>query len=104
MPNLDDLTCQSFRELLNGVFEVRGASGSPIALKLIGVNEKRESPGHEQFSLTFRGPREPALDQRIWRFEHHAMGSQDLFAVPIGRDGEGMLYEVIFNRVKRARQ
>jgi len=103
MPGLDDLNCQSFRDLLNGVFEVHGASGAPVALKLIDVNEKRESPRLEQFSLVFRGPREPALPQRVWRFEHPALGPRDLFAVPLGPDGEGMLYEVVFNRVRPAR-
>lgn len=100
MAGLDDLNCQIFRDLLNGVFEVHAASGVSVALKLIDVNEKRESPRLEQFSLTFRGPREPALDQRIWRFEHPELGPRDLFAVPLGPDGEGMLYEVIFNRVR----
>ncbi|MGD0046437.1 MAG: hypothetical protein ABSE42_05415 [Bryobacteraceae bacterium] len=103
MPGLDDLNCQIFRDLLNGVFEVQDAFGAPVVLKLIEVNEKRESPRLEQFSLTFRGPREPVLAQRIWRFEHPTLGPRDLFAVPLGPDGEGMLYEVIFNRVRRAR-
>ena len=100
MPSLDDLNCQSFRDLLNSVFEVHGASGAPVALKLIDVKEKAEAQGIEQFSLAFRGPREPVLDQRTWRFEHPALGPRDLFAVPLGPDGEGMLYEVIFNRVR----
>jgi hypothetical protein len=104
MPGLDDLNCQSFRDLLNGVFEVRDASGTPVALKLIDVNEKRDSPRLEQFSLVFRGPREPALEQRIWRFEHPALGPHDLFAVPLGPDGEGALYEVVFNRFRTPRQ
>ena len=104
MPSLDDLNCQSFRSLLNDDFEVCGASGESVALKLIDVKERSESPLHEQFSLTFRGPREPELDQRIWRFSHPALGPNELFAVPIGPDSEGMLYEVIFNRINRGRQ
>jgi hypothetical protein len=81
MPGLDDLSCQRFRGLLNGVFGV-----------------------HDAFGASVRGPRQPALAQQIWRFEHPAPGAHDLFAVPLGPDGEGMLCDVIFNRVRSIRQ
>jgi hypothetical protein len=50
----------------------------------------------EQFSLHLRGPRTPALPQRIYRLEHAQLGALDLFLVPIGRDGSGMTYEAVF--------
>jgi hypothetical protein len=103
MLGLDDLNCQMFRDLLKGIFEVH-ADGVPVALQLIEVNEKCTSPRLEQFALTFRGPCEPALAQCIWRFEHPKLGPRDLFTVPLGPDGEGMLYEVIFNRLRSAGQ
>jgi hypothetical protein len=99
MPSLDDLNCQMFRDSLRSDFAVRAASGATIALRLLEVNEK-QAPGLEQFSLTFRGPLAPMLEQRIHRLEHSVIGSRDLFVVPIGPDGEGMLYEVIFNRLR----
>jgi hypothetical protein len=34
--------------------------------------------------------------QRIYRIEHHAMGTFELFLVAIGPDGTGMLYQAIF--------
>jgi hypothetical protein len=48
------------------------------------------------FSLVFRGPLEPILPQRIYRFEHDALGEFDLFIVPIGPDESGMQYEAVF--------
>jgi len=104
MTSLDDLTCQVFRDLLHSLFHVHDPSGSPLVLQLIDIKERHDSPRLEQFSLTFRGPLHPALPQRIWRFEHPALGPRDLFAVPIGPDSEGMLYEVIFNRIRPAAQ
>jgi len=48
------------------------------------------------FSLTFRGPGEFVLPQRIYHLEHEEMGALTIFLVPIGPDGEGMQYEAIF--------
>ena len=101
MSTLDDLNCQSFREVMESDFEVRHQGGS-VALKLVEVFEKNESPRFEQFALTFRGPLEPLLPQCIHRFEHPVLGPRDMFAVPLGPDGDGMQYEVVFNRRRRA--
>ena len=48
------------------------------------------------FALVFRGPLEPILPQRIYRFEHDSLGAFDVFIVPIGRDESGMHYEAVF--------
>ncbi|HEY4095926.1 MAG TPA: hypothetical protein VGM33_10465 [Baekduia sp.] len=48
------------------------------------------------FSLTFRGPREPLLPQRIRRLEHAAVGPLELFLVPIGQDATGTRYQAVF--------
>lgn len=100
MPSLDELNCQLFRDSLHSDFTVLREAGESVALTLIEVHEKLDAPTLEQFSLTFRGPLTPTLDQRIHRFEHSAFGPQDFFIVPLGPDQEGMLYEVIFNRVR----
>jgi hypothetical protein len=49
------------------------------------------------FSLVFRGPRDPALPQKIHSLNHAALGVLQIFLVPIGPDGVGMRYEAIFN-------
>lgn len=49
------------------------------------------------FSLVFRSPLPGHLPQAIYALEHAALGTLELFLVPIGpRDG-GMCYEAIFN-------
>ena len=50
----------------------------------------------EPFSLVFRGPMQPVLNQRVFRLEHAEMGQLDVFLVPIGPDNEGMRYEAVF--------
>jgi hypothetical protein len=61
--------------------------------------ERHPGPRQQPFSVYFRGPRTPVLPQRIYRIEHHGMGSFDLFLVPIGPDPKGgwMVYEAVFN-------
>ena len=56
-----------------------------------------ESSGRVPFSLVFRGPREPVLPQRIYRFENEALGDFELFIVPIGPDESGMRYQAVFS-------
>lgn len=49
------------------------------------------------FSLVFRGPKEPILNQSTYRLDNKAMGFLRIFLVPIGPDAEGMRYEAVFN-------
>jgi hypothetical protein len=50
------------------------------------------------FSLVFRGPMEPILQQQIYRLECKGLAEPlDLFLVPIGPDASGMRYEAVFN-------
>jgi len=37
------------------------------------------------------------LQQAIYRFEHEAIGSFEIFIVPISRTAEGVSYEVVFS-------
>ena len=38
-----------------------------------------------------------SLPQGTFRYEHPVHGPLDLFTVPVGPDGQGMCYEIIFN-------
>lgn len=64
-------------------------SASPIA-----------SPGalaRPAFSLLFRGAGPGELPQSTYTLAHATLGSLAVFLVPLGPDGQGMLYEAIFN-------
>ena len=77
-------------------------AGTPSAeLELVGVLD-RSTPQHINFSLVFRGPHQPLLQQRIYSLEHDALGCLDLFIVPVKRDAQGLQYEAIFNRMNES--
>jgi len=70
-------------------------------LKLVEVRDlgRRPTAGGElsNYSLTFLAPAPDVLPQAIYHLEHAALGSMDVFLVPIGRSAEGVRYEAIFN-------
>lgn len=98
MKTIDSAT---FSQHLHTSFRIPAGNGEPIVLELIEV-EDRSSPQMEQFSLLFRGPLEPALDQGIRELEHAELGPMALFLVPVGpnRAGTGMRYQAVFNRIR----
>ncbi len=98
---LDKLTREDFAKHLNQHFWLRSDAGE-VQLELIEAAAFHASGTlpdgtRAPFSVVFRGPKEPALAQMTYQFEHQAMGSLELFMVPIGPDDQGMLYEVVFN-------
>ena len=90
---LESLTAEDFRPHVGGGFRL---ADEPVEWELIEVTAQKGSaqPGSRaSFSVVFRGPRQPVLDQRIRRLEHDTMGVLELFLVPVGPDDAGMLYE-----------
>jgi hypothetical protein len=76
----------------------READGPRLELRLSDVrsNGLRGGDGRTQFSVHFRGPRDPILPQMIYRLENPGTGVLELFLVPIGRDDAGVIYEAVF--------
>jgi hypothetical protein len=94
--DLASLTAEDFRACLEAQFSV---PEGPIECELIEVNEfagEVTSAPRAPFAVVFRGPLEPFLPQGMHRFEHEALGSLDLFLVPIGPDDGAMRYEAVF--------
>jgi hypothetical protein len=93
---LDPLTAEDFRPHLGTGFRL--ASG-PLGFELIEVTtlSQTRSPGvRAPFSLIFRAPSEPILQQGIQKLEHDEFGVVELFLVPLGPDEAGMRYEAVF--------
>lgn len=95
----DPLSREHFAEHLGDTFrlEAEGSTGSLTLLEASPLESTARKDEREPFSLVFRGAKEEVLPQRIYRLEHEALGSLDIFLVPIGPDGEGMRYEAVFN-------
>ena len=101
---LETFTVDTFARHLGGSFRISPDDSPSFDAELIeatalgsgspdgGTGDGRRRP----FSIVFRGPANRLLPQRIYRVEHEAIGSFELFLVPIGPDGAGMRYEAVF--------
>jgi len=98
---LEDFTVVTFEERLGETFRIGLDDGSALDVELVSATVAPTRPNEAPrvrapFSIVLRGPLEPILPQRIYHFEHEALGSFDLFIVPIGPDESGMQYEAVF--------
>jgi hypothetical protein len=100
---LEDLNAKLFREQLNSPFKVQHGPAGTITLELVDVIENDLSPKMELFSLHFRGPFRPRLDQQTHRLEHEKLGEFEIFLTPISADQQsGTIYEAVFHRFRKA--
>jgi hypothetical protein len=99
---LEDFTIDTFSGRIGERFRISERGSAVVEAELTeataaGAGESPRAGGDRlPFSVVFRGPLEPILPQRIYRFEHDALGAFDLFIVPIGPDEAGMQYEAVF--------
>jgi len=96
---LQNLTYDVFAKLVNRKVSLIHDSGR-LEVELIeckGLNAHPRGGQREPFSLTFLGPAQPPLPQRIYTFDFGELGCSDIFIVPIGPDATGMRYEAVFN-------
>lgn len=98
-----DLSIDTFDPVNGSVFQSSLEGGTPVDLTLIEVkslareDDSLPDDAREPFSLLFRGPNDPMLEQMTYHLEHDSLGELDVFLVPIHPDADGPLYEAIFN-------
>jgi hypothetical protein len=95
------LTLPRFQAALQTRFRIQSQADPHIELVLVEARALGSAPGSDDggsFSILFHGPARPLLPQRTYPFAHDALGTFDLFIVPVGRDRDGYLYEAVFNR------
>ena len=110
-------TSATFRPYLTTTFRLQGGSdGRSFDAQLVEVTDvgsrmvkvrgteemrvMRASRTEVCFSLIFAGARNEAARQGIYRIEHDALGSFELFLVPVGRPGGRLThYEAVINRM-----
>ena len=99
---LETFTAETFAPHVGTTFRLYPDESHGLDVELVTVTNPgaqtaaSEQPRRIPFSLVFRGPGNFVLPQRIYRIEHAAIGTFDLFLVPIGPDQAGMRYEAIF--------
>jgi hypothetical protein len=92
----------TFSKNLNTNFRISNGDSELIEAQLSEVGELLLSSQQERFSITFRGPREPLLNQGTYSFVHNEMGEFMLFICPMRQDDDGTFYEAVFNRIRKA--
>src|SRR6201989_531511 len=85
-----------FKPHIGSQFDLQAAGGA-IAMKLSRVDPVGES-GRKggAFSLIFAAPRGPWLQQAIYPMRHAALGTMEIFLLPIGPVGEANGYQAVF--------
>ena len=89
------LTKHTFVEHVGRSFRVQ-TGAAPVDLVLFEVTGLDAEP-ERPFSLLFRGPASRPLPQQIHALEHPPLDAFELFLVPVGREGDALIYEAVFN-------
>ena len=97
---LATLTGELLQPLVGQTFKVTLASGRSVdgSLRAVDVRAPIAGRARAPFSFVLRvpGPRAEAQQGTI-RVEHVAIGALDVFAVPIGQDGDAILWQAVFS-------
>ena len=95
---MDNISQDIFRENLNTKFTANVGDAGSAALELVECKDLGSTPRQEQFSVVFRGPREPFLEQMTYELKHDQLGEILIFLVPVRQDADSFYYEAVFNR------
>src|SRR4051812_36752554 len=96
--DLASVTRETFAPHLGSRFTVALSDGA-LELELYAIESLRASPSAPRapFVLRLRTPAVTAyLPQQIYALAHPALGTLEIFLVPLGADASGMRYEAVF--------
>lgn len=101
MPELQDLTIDSFRPLVGTEFHIEAGDGQrvPLTLKSVEslVDKGMRRIHREPFALNLIGPSTPFVPQQMVPLTHATLGALTIFIVPLGKtDDGGYHYEAVF--------
>lgn len=97
---LEAITHEAFTPLLHDRFRVElDPVRIDLQLERVDVSGQRPEEGQRQaFSLLFSGVAEEPLPQHLYPLSHDALGTLEVFLVPIGPQADGRMgYEAVFN-------
>lgn len=99
---LETLTHADFVPHVNTKFQLQLPSAAALEVKLIKAEEYTSAPHQERFALFFLAPPEMPVQQGTYQLEHEQLGTGALFLVPVTNDEEGLCFEAVFNRRRKA--
>lgn len=89
-----------FAPLIGQLFRLEMAGNATEEVELIeakALPARGGAPRQDPFSLVFRARADSSPSQGMARVAHEALGSVELFLVPIGKDEQGLYFQAIFN-------
>ena len=99
---LEKMRREDFEPHLNTTFRVPRGGEEPLELELVEIAGGDGRFEHSySFSLFFRGGPHFVLQQHTFTLEHDALGTLDIFLVPVARDPDGFRYEAVFNYLEK---
>lgn len=90
----------SFAGVLGSPFTLTAAGGQSVDVELTEVTELKETEHQRSFALLFSVPEPYQVEQGLYDLEHKALGSMQLFLVPVGLDNGRLKLEAVFNLLK----
>jgi len=95
---LDQLKVEDFLPLVGQSLDVEfGAQRTPLEIKEASTINSPSPRATPAFHVVMRSRSNWRVPQGIFRLHHPALGALDIFTVPIGPDGQGFCYEIVFN-------
>jgi hypothetical protein len=94
--DLATLGISDFAPHRDGSFDLQTQAGV-VPLRLVKVDPAGNSGrAGGAFSLLFASPKGPWLPQAVYPVKHPALGTMEIFLVPVGPLAEGNGYQAIF--------
>jgi hypothetical protein len=94
LPTRDEFVAQ-----LNTKFRVDTDAGQPREIELTEVTELSQKPRQESFAVIFLAPSDFVPVQGLYTIKHDALGTLDIFMVPVSNDKRGVRFEAVFNHL-----
>jgi hypothetical protein len=93
------LTFETFSDKVDQAFVLDEPDAPPIELKLVEAKLVKNylNAARAPFSLLFTTQGDFVLPQRQYRLRNEALGTLTIFIVPIGKTGDTVTYQAIYN-------
>ncbi|MGK5013091.1 DUF6916 family protein [Janthinobacterium sp. MDB2-8] len=93
------LTLEHFASRVNDTFVSVSDGNAAFILKEVCPLPSATLEGmlRAPFSLLFHNSSPILFSQKIFQLQHDAFGEVGIFLVPVARDGQGFLYQAVFN-------
>ena len=101
---MSDIACalptrEQFFEQVGSTFGTTLPDGRRADLILARLEDHVSTATHQNFSLIFHGPVDMPREQGIFALTNEAIGTMDLFLVPISANTDELELEAVFNLV-----